>query len=98
MPDALAVCTYTASETGGPSGYAFDGFSGDCNGSGSVTIAVGETKTCTLTYNDVAPPLGGDKDVIYNNGGCATASDWTIHVKSGSPATNNSGGGTASDW
>ena len=44
--------TYTAGETL-LYGYAFAGFSGDCNSSGQVTVALGETKTCTLTNNDV---------------------------------------------
>ena len=40
--------TYTAGETL-LSGYTFDGFSGDCNGSGDTTVALGQSKTCTLT-------------------------------------------------
>jgi hypothetical protein len=47
--------SFTVSETGGPAGYQFTGFSGDCDSSGNVSVAVGETKTCTLTNNDVAP-------------------------------------------
>ena len=71
------------SETGAPSGYAFDGFSGDCNSSGDVTLAIGENKTCTLTNNDVAPTLHVIKHVINDNGGTNVAADWSIHVKSG---------------
>ncbi len=75
--------TYTASETGAPSGYHFDGFSGDCNSSGVVTVAVGENKTCTLTNNDIAPTVKVIKHVINDNGGTALASAWSIHLKSG---------------
>ncbi len=71
------------SETGAPSGYAFDGFSGDCNSSGVVTLAVGENKTCTLTNNDIAPTCIVIKHVINDNGGTNVAADWSIHVKSG---------------
>src|SRR5206468_12211193 len=42
---------HTAAETQ-LSGYTFDGFSGDCDATGKVTVALGETKTCTLTNSD----------------------------------------------
>jgi hypothetical protein len=42
--------SYTVTETG-PSGYVAS-FSADC----SASIANGQTKTCTVTNNDVAPP------------------------------------------
>jgi len=45
---AVEPGTYTAAET--PlSGYTFAGFSGDCNADGQITVAAGESKTCTLT-------------------------------------------------
>jgi hypothetical protein len=87
-----AAGTYTASESGGPSGYAFDGFSGDCNATtGVVTLAVGESKTCTLTNNDIAPTLIIKKHVINDNGGGALASAWSLHVQSGSPLADITG-------
>jgi hypothetical protein len=39
-------------------------FSGDCNSSGSVTVAIGQTKSCTLTNNDNAPVI-----IITTGGG-----------------------------
>jgi len=45
--------TYTVSETSLP-GYV-GAFSGDCNADGSVTVGLGEHKTCTITNNDPAP-------------------------------------------
>ncbi len=78
--------TYTASETGAPSGYHFDGFSGDCNSSGVVTVAVGENKTCTLTNNDIAPTVKVIKHVINDNGGTNVAADWSIHLQNSTPA------------
>jgi len=76
--------TYTVSETGGPSGsgYHFDGYSVSC-AEGQVTLAPGETKTCTLTNNDVGPTLTVIKHVINDDGGSAAASAWSLHVKSG---------------
>jgi hypothetical protein len=52
---------YTVTETG-PAGYTLT-YSGDCNASGQVTLALGQTKTCTLTNDDQPPPPGyGDHD------------------------------------
>src|SRR6266511_3356085 len=64
--------SYSVTETG-PSGYA-SSFSADCSGS----IAVGQTKTCTVTNDDVAPKLIVIKHVINDNGGDASASDFTL--------------------
>jgi len=44
--------SYTAGETLLP-GYTFDGFSGDCDTNGATTVALGESKTCTLTNTEV---------------------------------------------
>ena len=52
--------THTAGETPLP-GYTFQGFSGECDSNGAVTVALGESKTCTLT-NDDTP--GGEPRTI----------------------------------
>ena len=55
---SLAAGTYAVSEVVN-AGYAAT-FSGDCNSSGSVTLASGADKTCTITNDDIAalvPPL-----------------------------------------
>jgi len=64
--------SYTAGETL-LSGYTFEGFSGDCDSSGDVTVALGESKTCTITNDDIAPTLtivknaaGGDDTFNFN--------------------------------
>src|SRR5207253_3523594 len=74
--------TYNVSESNGPSGYTAS-ISGDCNSDGNVTIAPGESKTCTITNNDVAPTLTVIKHVVNDNGGAAVASDWSMHITSG---------------
>ena len=74
--------SYTVSETGGPSGYAAS-FSGDCDADGNVTLAAGTQKTCTITNDDIAPTVKVVKHVVNDNGGSATASDWSLHLKSG---------------
>src|SRR5207249_8081528 len=53
-----------------------------CSGS----IAVGESKTCTVTNNDQAAHLIVIKHVINNNGGTAVASNFTMSVTGSSPS------------
>jgi hypothetical protein len=71
----LNAGTYSVDESGGPSGYA-KALSADCSGS----IAVGESKTCTITNDDVAAQLIVIKHVVNDNGGTAVASNWTMNV------------------
>src|SRR4029078_2442495 len=63
---------YNVTETG-PSGYPAS-FSADCSGS----IGNGQTKTCTVTNDDQAAKLIVIKHVINNNGGSATAANFTL--------------------
>ena len=79
----LSAGSYVVSESGGPSGYTQIGIAGDCNTSGAVSLALGENKTCTITNNDVAPTLTVIKHVVNDNGGSATASQWSMHITSG---------------
>jgi Prealbumin-like fold domain len=72
--------SYSVSESG-PSGYEAS-YSSDCTGS----VAIGETKTCTVTNDDIAPQLIVIKHVINDNGGTATASSFTMSVDD--PGTN----------
>ncbi|HEV8359439.1 MAG TPA: DUF5979 domain-containing protein, partial [Candidatus Thermoplasmatota archaeon] len=72
----------TVSE-GAESGYTGPVFTGDCNSSGIVTLVNGATKTCTLTNNDQAGSLIVIKHVVNDNGGDASAADFTIHVSCG---------------
>jgi Prealbumin-like fold domain len=70
---------YSVGETG-PSGYAAS-YSADCTGS----LSVGQTKTCTVTNDDIGPKLIVIKHVINDNGGTATASNFTMAVTGNSP-------------
>jgi hypothetical protein len=72
--------SYTVGETG-PAGYDVT-FSAGCSG----TIALGETKTCTVTNDDKPAHLVVIKHVINNDGGQATASQFTMTI-SGVTAT-----------
>ena len=51
---------HTVSETGDP-GYAGT-IGGDCAADGTITLAVGDTATCTITNDDIAPVLNDDGD------------------------------------
>jgi RHS repeat-associated protein len=58
--NAVQPGDYRVTESAEPSGYALS-YGGDCDADGDVTIALGETRTCTLTNNDQAstgPPPG----------------------------------------
>ncbi len=71
---------YTVSETSDP-GYS-SAFSGDCDVAGSVTLAPGDVKTCTITNtDDVAPRLIVSKVVINDNGGTKTELDFELSMR-----------------
>ena len=56
-------------------GYAKT-LSADCSG----TINVGETKTCTITNDDISPTITLYKDVQNNHGGNAVPTDFTLII------------------
>src|SRR5206468_4147386 len=62
-----AIGSYSVAENPHP-GYDAT-FSADCTG----TIALGETRTCTVTNDDQAAHLIINKLVVNNNGGALTA-------------------------
>jgi hypothetical protein len=68
---------YTVSETT-QAGYTASVWGGDCAADGTVTLSVGDSKTCTITNDDVAPQLHLRKLVTNNNGGTALASNFTL--------------------
>jgi len=75
----FATGTYTISETGSTTGYAAT-FSGDCNGTDTITIVAGQSYTCTITNDDIAPTLTLIKTVVNDNGGTATTGEFTFYV------------------
>ena len=52
------------------------GWGGDCAANGTVTFALGENKTCTITNDDMAPKLTLVKTVINDNGGTKAVNDF----------------------
>lgn len=70
----LDAGSYEVTEIGLP-GYLQSG-SVDCSG----TIEAGETKTCTITNNDIAPQLIVNKIVINDDGGTKVISNFPLFV------------------
>src|SRR5947209_7956066 len=92
--------TYSLSESG-PSDYTASPYSCVKNGvpavsGNSITLANGDTATCTITNDDKAPSLTLVKHVTNDNGGTRTAAEWTLSARgSGGSPTNLSGAGGA---
>ena len=77
-------------------------YSGDCNAAGEVTLSAGQTKSCTITSNDVAPGAPACSDGIDNDGdgaidsadsGCTDPSDTDESNPTGGGGNPPSGGG-----
>jgi hypothetical protein len=56
-------------------------YSADCSG----TITPEQTKTCTVTNNDVPPTLKLVKNVTNNDGGTAVPNNWTLSATAPAP-------------
>src|SRR5262249_9594421 len=86
----LIAGSYSVTESGA-SGYAAS-FSADCAG----TVAPGETKSCTITNNDIQPQLIVTKVVVNQYGGTAISSSFTMNVAGNlaRPASFPGGSGT----
>jgi hypothetical protein len=84
-PQALPPGSYTVSETSQP-GYAASAWGGDCAPDGSVSLALGESKTCTVINNDIPPRLVVIKHVINDSGRAAAASSFTMAVSGSAPS------------
>src|SRR5204863_301016 len=85
----LNAGTYSVGESG-PGGY-LGLYSTDCSGS----IAVSQTKTCTVTNDDKLAQLTIIKHVVNNSGGTATAGQWTMDVTGANPSNTHFAGSEA---
>jgi len=84
---AFKAGTYALSESGGPSGYTAGQWS--CTGGGSqngsnITLAVGQSASCSITNDDQQGTLIVKKVVINDNGGSKQATDFSFKVNGGS--------------
>ena len=91
----LASGTYVVSEDAPPAGYAQTGISGDCAADGTVTVAAGLQKTCTITNNDISPKLIVIKHVVNDEAGTNTAANFTMSVTGSSPSPASFAGAEA---
>jgi large repetitive protein len=76
----VRIGTYDLSESG-PAGYSASPW--DCTGATSftatsVTLALAQNATCTVTNSDIPPRLTLVKHVVNDHGGAAVATDWTL--------------------
>ena len=78
VANKVTVGTHTVSEVA-VAGYAAT-FSGDCDASGSVILALGDKKTCTITNDDIGPRLTVNKVVINDDGGTAVKGNFTLRI------------------
>ncbi len=81
----ISVGSYTVTETADP-GYDTT-YSADCTG----TIALGQTKTCTVTNNDKPAHLILIKRVINDNGGTAAPTAWILYANGPTPISGPGG-------
>jgi hypothetical protein len=91
--------SHTVSETS--VGYAAT-FGGACAANGTITLALGDVKSCTITNDDIAPKLTVTKVVVNDNGGTKTVADFPLfvdgsRVTSGVQNTFNAGAHTVSE-
>jgi hypothetical protein len=79
----LAPGDYKVLEEAAPTGYVQTSIGDDCDSTGNVALAAGQTKTCTITNSDVAPTAATlivIKHVINDNGGTRPAGDFNMNV------------------
>lgn len=87
------IGSHTVSETSDPGYTATIG--GDCAADGSVTLVAGDDKTCTITNDDKAAKLIVIKHVINDNGGTATAANFTLDSGGSNDSPDNFPGAEA---
>ncbi|MGK2924644.1 MAG: DUF4215 domain-containing protein [Lysobacterales bacterium] len=90
--------TYTLSESG-PGGYTASAWV--CTGGGQngnqITLSLGQSATCTITNNDLAPSLTLNKVVVNDNGGTALPSAWTLSASGGPTPISGPGAAGSTD-
>ena len=96
VAQSVGAGSFTASEDV-VAGYTASSWGGDCAADGSVTLALGENKTCTITNDDDPAFLILEKTVVNDDGGTAVESDFQAYID-GSPvnwdASNSVGAGS----
>ena len=85
VENTFSIGAHTVSETGDADYVAT--ITGDCAADGSITLALGDVKSCTITNDDIAPELTVTKVVDNDNGGTKVIADFALFVDGG-PVTS----------
>ncbi len=75
----VSAGAHTASEVS-VSGYTASSWGGDCNPDGTIVLALGDAKTCTITNDDIAPTVTLTKIVLNDDGGTAGVNDFGLTI------------------
>jgi hypothetical protein len=89
----VSMGVYTLAETNGPEGYVAGDWSctaGALAGD-QLTLTLGESTTCTIHNDDVAPGLTLHKTVVNGNGGTAVNTDWLLSADGPTPISGVDG-------
>jgi hypothetical protein len=78
VPNMVPAGTYVVNEAP-VHGYEAM-YSGDCDANGTVSVSVGQNKTCVIENHDIAPNLTVNKIVSNTHGGTRNESDFALFV------------------
>ena len=92
----VSAGAYVLSESTIP-GYAASAWScvGGSFAGATVTLALGESATCTITNDDIPASLTLVKQVVNDDGGTALATDWTLSAAGPTPGVTGPTGDPA---
>jgi hypothetical protein len=73
----LAAGTHTVTAGATPAGYTVSVWGTHCAANGTISLAIGDNKTCTIIYDDIAPPSPAcaDSVMILDRTGSMSSSD-----------------------
>ena len=92
--NAFDAGSYTVSETSLP-GYVAGDWGGGCDTLGNITLALGQDYICNITNDDTdTTSLSLEKVLVNDNGGTASAGQWTLDADGPTPL-NGSGSGVS---
>src|SRR3989344_660271 len=94
--------TYTLSETSGPDGYEAGEWSCVKDSvpvlGNTVTLSIGQSATCTIVNDDIAPSLTLDKEVINDDNGDESASAWELTASGPTPISGEGNASSGDDF
>lgn len=83
VAQTLSVGAHTVSETG-MTGYTASAWGGDCAADGTITLAAGENKTCSITNDDQPGTLIVQKVLTQNDGRTDAVTAFSFQVNGAS--------------